>query len=44
MENKSLIGVNKPFPAPLPASEDYVVEFNGHNDPDHPQNWKVSLK
>ncbi|CAG8926040.1 unnamed protein product [Penicillium salamii] len=44
MDEKSPIGVNKPFPAPLPPSEDYLVEFNGPDDPDHPLNWKVSSK
>ncbi|CAG7924132.1 unnamed protein product [Penicillium olsonii] len=44
MDEKSPIGLSKPFPAPLPASENYAVDFNGPDDPDHPQNWKLSSK
>jgi len=28
----------------LPASEDYVVEFDGHDDPLHAQNWPRKKK
>ena len=37
-------GDGKEYPPPLPAKEDYVVEFDGHDDPLHPQNWKLSKK
>lgn len=44
--NKSLpaFGDNKPYPPILPEKEDYVVEFNGHDDLLHPQNWKTTTK
>lgn len=32
------IGAGKPFPPTL-DQEQYVVEFNGSDDPMHPQNW-----
>lgn len=32
-------GAGKPYPPPLPEREEYVVEFNGPDDPIHPQNW-----
>ncbi|KAI5286267.1 hypothetical protein KEM54_006920 [Ascosphaera aggregata] len=32
-------GRGKPYPPPLPSSDEYVVEFDGPNDPLHPQNW-----
>ncbi|KAF2722672.1 MFS general substrate transporter [Polychaeton citri CBS 116435] len=37
-------GGGKPFPPTLPAQEDYVVEFDGPNDPLHPQNWPLKKK
>lgn len=37
-------GGGKPYPPPLPAAEDFVVEFNGHDDPLHPQNWSMKKK
>ena len=37
-------GAGKPFPPPLPAMEDYVVEFDGPDDPLHPQNWPMKRK
>lgn len=37
-------GAGKPYPAPLPEKEDYVVEFDSHDDPMHPQNWPMSKK
>ncbi|PWY84775.1 MFS general substrate transporter [Aspergillus heteromorphus CBS 117.55] len=37
-------GGGKPYPPPLPAREDYVVEFDGPDDPLYPQNWKLSTK
>ncbi|KAJ5774358.1 hypothetical protein N7457_009254 [Penicillium paradoxum] len=41
---KLSIGGGKPFPDPLLNPEDYVVEFEGIDDPEHPQNWKLSSK
>lgn len=38
------IGEDKRFPKPLPDSEGYVVEFEGADDPEHPQNWRLSIK
>lgn len=38
------LGAGKPFPPPLPEREEYVVEFDGHDDPLHPQNWKTQKK
>lgn len=35
-------GGGKPYPAPLPEQEEYVVEFEGHDDPRHAQNWRKS--
>lgn len=37
-------GHGKPFPQPLPAEEQYVVEFMDENDPLHPQNWPFARK
>ncbi|KAJ5330044.1 hypothetical protein N7452_010434 [Penicillium brevicompactum] len=44
MYEKSPLGADRPFPAPLPALENYVVDFDGPDDPEHPQNWRLSLK
>jgi MFS transporter, DHA1 family, multidrug resistance protein len=38
------MGAGKPYPAPLPTQEEYVVEFDGADDPIHAQNWSVSRK
>ncbi|KAI5304958.1 hypothetical protein KEM56_005622, partial [Ascosphaera pollenicola] len=45
-ESKPLppFGDGKPYPPQLPASDDYVVEFDGPEDPLHPQNWPFSKK
>lgn len=32
-------GAGKSYPPPLPPREEYVVEFDGPDDPLHPQNW-----
>ncbi|RMD41440.1 hypothetical protein DV735_g3701, partial [Chaetothyriales sp. CBS 134920] len=32
-------GGGKPYPPQLPEQEQYVVEFDGVDDPLHPQNW-----
>ncbi|KAB8339267.1 hypothetical protein FH972_022200 [Carpinus fangiana] len=37
-------GAGKPYPPPLPAREEYVVEFDGQHDPLHPQNWPMKRK
>lgn len=37
-------GAGKPFPPPLPAQEEYVVEFDGPDDPYHAQNWSLKKK
>ncbi|RAK99892.1 MFS transporter [Aspergillus ibericus CBS 121593] len=38
------MGANKEYPPPLPDREDYVVEFDGPEDPLYPQNWALSTK
>jgi DHA1 family multidrug resistance protein-like MFS transporter len=38
------MGAGKPYPPPLPAREEYVVEFDGPNDPLHGQNWSLRKK
>lgn len=38
------MGLGKPFPPPLPAREEYVVEFSGPDDPMHAQNWPMRKK
>ncbi|KAF1982979.1 major facilitator superfamily [Aulographum hederae CBS 113979] len=37
-------GGGKAYPPPLPSREEYVVEFDGENDPLHPQNWSLKKK
>lgn len=37
-------GGGKPYPPQLPAKEEYVVEFDGPDDPLHPQNWPMGRK
>lgn len=37
-------GGGKPYPPPLPEREEYVVEFDGPDDPIHAQNWPFSKK
>lgn len=37
-------GGGKPFPPPLPEREEYVVEFDGPEDPMHAQNWPLKKK
>ncbi|KAL2051518.1 hypothetical protein ABVK25_008180 [Lepraria finkii] len=37
-------GGGKDYPPVLPAKEDYVVEFDGPDDPLHPQNWPMRKK
>lgn len=37
-------GGGKPYPPMLPAQEEYVVEFDGEDDPLHPLNWPMRRK
>jgi len=37
-------GAGKPYPPMLPAQEEYVVEFDGADDPMHAQNWSMTRK
>ncbi|KKA30791.1 hypothetical protein TD95_004954 [Thielaviopsis punctulata] len=37
-------GAGKPYPPALPDQEEYVVEFDGPDDPLHAQNWPLSEK
>lgn len=37
-------GAGKPYPPPLAPREEYVVEFDGPDDPLHPQNWPSMKK
>jgi DHA1 family multidrug resistance protein-like MFS transporter len=37
-------GFGKAYPPPLPAQEEYVVEFDGPDDPLHAQNWPIRKK
>ncbi|RMZ81739.1 hypothetical protein DV738_g2124, partial [Chaetothyriales sp. CBS 135597] len=37
-------GGGKPYPPQLPEQEQYVVEFDGKDDPMHPQNWPFRRK
>ncbi|CAN9154574.1 unnamed protein product [Alternaria alternata] len=38
------MGAGKPFPPLLPDREEYVVEFDGKEDPLHAQNWPMKKK
>ncbi|OJJ42850.1 hypothetical protein ASPZODRAFT_136992 [Penicilliopsis zonata CBS 506.65] len=37
-------GGGKPYPPQLPDIEDYVVDFDGPDDPLYPQNWRLGTK
>ncbi|KAI9678145.1 MAG: hypothetical protein M1817_006089 [Caeruleum heppii] len=37
-------GGGRPFPPPLPARDEYVVDFDGEHDPYHAQNWPLKKK
>jgi DHA1 family multidrug resistance protein-like MFS transporter len=37
-------GAGKSYPPPLPEREEYVVEFNGADDPLHAMNWPLRKK
>lgn len=38
------MGLGKDYPPLLPAQEEYVVEFDGPDDPRHAQNWPMKKK
>lgn len=38
------MGLGKPYPPPLADREEYVVEFNGPDDPLHAHNWPMKKK
>ncbi|KAI9049928.1 hypothetical protein LZ554_006075 [Drepanopeziza brunnea f. sp. 'monogermtubi'] len=38
------MGLGKPYPPLLPEQEEYVVEFDGPDDPLHAQNWPMRKK
>lgn len=38
------MGLGKSMPPPLPDQEEYVVEFEGPDDPLHAQNWPMKKK
>jgi DHA1 family multidrug resistance protein-like MFS transporter len=38
------LGAGKPYPPPLPDREEYVVEYDGVDDPLHAQNWSLKKK
>lgn len=42
--NLPAFGGGKEYPRLLPDPEDYVVDFDGPNDPRHPQNWPGKTK
>jgi MFS transporter, DHA1 family, multidrug resistance protein len=37
-------GGGKPYPPDLPEQDEYVVEYDGKDDPLHPQNWPMTRK
>lgn len=37
-------GGGKPYPPDLPEQDEYVVEYDGKDDPLHPQNWPMARK
>ncbi|KAL4764549.1 MFS transporter [Aspergillus foveolatus] len=38
------LGAGKPYPPDLPNVEAYIVEFEGPDDPMHPQNWPMTRR
>jgi DHA1 family multidrug resistance protein-like MFS transporter len=38
------MGAGKAYPKHLPDPDEYVVEFDGPDDPMHPSNWPLSTK
>ncbi|KAK5105807.1 hypothetical protein LTR62_002130 [Meristemomyces frigidus] len=43
-KNLPNFGGGKAYPPALPDREEYVVEFDGHDDPMHAQNWPLKKK
>jgi len=39
-----VMGADKPYPPMLPEREEYVVEYDGPDDPLHAVNWKMGKK
>ncbi|KAJ5122068.1 hypothetical protein N7448_003199 [Penicillium atrosanguineum] len=44
MDEKLSIGNGRSLPPLLPHPSDYVVDFDGPEDPEHPYNWSLSAK
>ena len=44
MNEKMTMGLGRPFPPLLPDLEDYIVDFDGPDDPMHPYNWELPTK
>ncbi|KAJ6144424.1 hypothetical protein N7470_008319 [Penicillium chermesinum] len=44
MGEKLQLGQGRPFPPPLPDAQDYIVDFDGPDDPKHPYNWRIFRK
>jgi DHA1 family multidrug resistance protein-like MFS transporter len=44
MDEKFTMGQGRLLPAPLPDLENYVVDFDGDDDPSHPYNWPFAVK
>jgi DHA1 family multidrug resistance protein-like MFS transporter len=44
MDEKLSMGMGRLSPPMLPDSANYVVDFDGINDPAHPYNWKFTTK
>lgn len=38
------MGAGKPYPPDLLEKDGYIVEFDGADDPIHPQNWPMRTK
>lgn len=38
------MGEGKAFPPLLPNEDDYIVTFDGPDDPEHPFNWSFTVK
>ncbi|KAL4913880.1 major facilitator superfamily domain-containing protein [Aspergillus aurantiobrunneus] len=38
------LGAGKPYPPDLPDVEAYIVDFEGSDDPMHPQNWPMKRR
>lgn len=44
MGEKTSLGMGRSLPPPLPDAQEYLVDFDGLDDPEHPYNWKSSRK